>query len=145
MLAMVLITLAIVVLRYVFSSPAILLQESVVYLHGLAFLLGIPYALKQGAHVRVDLLYAGLTSRRQTVVDLAGHLLLLLPTSAVIFWYSLPYVANSWRVLEGSSEVGGIPAVFALKTLLPIMAALLALQGIAQIAKAVQQLRANNA
>jgi TRAP-type mannitol/chloroaromatic compound transport system permease small subunit len=43
-------------------------------------------------------------------------------------------VENSWRITEGSSEVGGIPGVFLLKTLLPVTAALIFLQGLASIA-----------
>ena len=140
-LIMVLITMAIVILRYAFGIGAIPLQELVVYLHGALFLLGIPYALKTRAHVRVDLIYSRLSERRQSQIDLAGHLLFLLPVAAFIFYISLPYVAASWRVLEGSPEVGGLPAVFVLKTLLPVSAALLFLQGLAEIGTSVAKLR----
>ena len=57
-LAMVLVTLVVVVLRYVFNVGAIPLQEAVMYMHGVLFLLGIPYGLRQGTHVRVDIFYA---------------------------------------------------------------------------------------
>jgi TRAP-type mannitol/chloroaromatic compound transport system permease small subunit len=82
-----------------------------------------------------------MSERRQALVDVTGHLLFLLPVSLLIFWTSLPYVANAWRVLEGSSEVGGVPAVFLLKTLIPIMALLLGLQGLNEIVRGVQRLR----
>ena len=58
----------------------------------------------------------------------------LLPVAGFMVWVSLPYAANSWQILEGSSEVGGIPAVFLLKTLIPLTGALLIFQGIAGIA-----------
>lgn len=131
--AMVAGTLIIVLLRYVFSQGAIALQESVLYLHGIAFMLGIPYALKVDAHVRVDLIYSRLGETGRTVVNLVGHLLFLVPVSVTIIAVSYPYAARSWRILEGSSEVGGLPAVFLLKTLIPVAAALLLLQGIAEI------------
>ena len=51
-----------------------------------------------------------------------------------MIWVSLPYVSNSWQILEGSSEVGGIPGVFLLKTLIPLTGALLFCQGIAGVA-----------
>jgi TRAP-type mannitol/chloroaromatic compound transport system permease small subunit len=134
-LFMVLATVTIVVLRYVFSIGAIPLQESVMYMHGMLFLIGIPYGLKQDTHVRVDIIYSRLSARDKSRVDIAGHLLFLLPVSAFILITSLPYVAASWRVLEGSSEVGGIPGVFLLKTLIPVMASLLFLQGLSEIVK----------
>ena len=144
-LLMVLVTLAVVVLRYAFDTGAIVLQESVVYMHGLLFLLGIPYALNINAHVRVDIIYSRLEPPRRRMIDLAGHVLFLLPVAGFIFVTSLPYVAASWQVLEGSPEVGGIPAVFLLKTLIPVMAAALFLQGLAAILSLVLDKEANTA
>ncbi len=138
---MVVITMVVVVLRYAFNGGSILLQESVLYLHALVFLLGIPYALKHDAHVRVDIVYTRLDPRRRAMVDLAGHLLFLVPVSLAIVIYSQPYVARSWRILEASPEVGGIPGVFLLKTLIPVTAALLLLQGIAEIVRCIRTLR----
>ena len=132
-LAMVLITLAVVLMRYLFNIGAIPLQESVMYLHGVLFMLGIPYGLSQDTHVRVDLLYSRLGEAQQRYIDIAGHLLFLIPVALFIFITSLPYVAASWRVLEGSAEVGGIPGVFLLKTLIPVMAVLLFVQGVSEI------------
>ena len=77
-------------------------------------------------------------------IDLVGHGLFLIPVAGFIFFTSLPYVAASWRILEKSSEVGGLPAVFALKTLIPLMAALLFLQGASEIIKRLTQLRTMN-
>lgn len=138
---MVVATVAIVVLRYALNQGSILLQDTVLYLHGLTFLLGIPYALKQDSHVRVDLLYSRLGQRGRALVNLLGHLLFLVPVSVAILVYSHTYVANSWRILERSPEVGGLPAVFLLKTLIPLMAVLLLLQGVAEIVRCVAVLR----
>ena len=138
---MVVVTVVVVGLRYGLATSSIFLQESVMYMHGAVLMLGISYALKENRHVRVDIFYARMSERRQVLVDVTGHLLFLLPVSLLIFWTSLPYVANAWRVLEGSSEVGGVPAVFLLKTLIPIMALLLGLQGLNEIMRGVQRLR----
>jgi len=132
---MVAVTLLIVVLRYAFDQGSIVLQESVLYLHGLVFMLGIPYALKNDAHVRVDLIYGRLGVRGRACIDLLGHVLFLVPVCVALFLYSRPYVAGSWRIFEGSSEVGGIPAVFLLKTLIPVTAGLLLLQGISEMVR----------
>ena len=136
-LIMVVVTLLVVVLRYVFDVGAIALQESVMYMHGLVFLLGIPYGIAQNTHVRVDIVHGRLSESCRQRFELAGHVLFLLPVAGFIFVMSLPYVAASWRVLEGSPEVGGIPAVFLLKTLVPVMAALLFLQGLSEIMRIV--------
>ena len=127
-LGMVAVTCVVVVLRYAFDTGAIFLQESVVYMHGAAFLCGLAYALQHDAHVRVDLLYSRMPEMRKATVNLVGHVLLLMPLCATIVIVSWPYAAESWAVLEGSPEVAGIPAVFLLKTLIPVSAALLLLQ-----------------
>ncbi|HEX7036242.1 MAG TPA: TRAP transporter small permease subunit [Pseudomonadales bacterium] len=138
---MVLGTTLIVVLRYALNEGSILLQEAVLYLHAVVFMLGIPYTLKADGHVRVDLVYSRLGPRARTVIDLIGHVLFLLPVAGVLLLYSQSYVARSWRILEGSSEVGGIPGVFLLKTLIPVLAVLLVLQGLAEIARGIRTLR----
>ncbi len=137
---MVAVTVVVVLLRYVFDMSSIFLQESVMYMHGFVLMLGISYGLKENRHVRVDIFYARMSARQQTLVDLIGHLLCLLPVSILILWTSLPYVGSAWRVLEGSSEVGGIPAIFLLKTLVPTMAVLLGLQGLNEIVRGVLRL-----
>lgn len=141
---MVLVTLAVVILRYAFGQGSILLQESVMYMHALTFMLGIPYALKEDAHVRVDLFYSRLGSRGRALVNLTGHLLALVPVAIVMVLYSRNYVANAWRVGEGSAEVGGIPGIFLLKTLIPVCAGLLLLQSVAEIGRCLIALRSRS-
>ncbi|MDQ7016633.1 MAG: TRAP transporter small permease subunit [Gammaproteobacteria bacterium] len=134
-LLMVLVTFLIVVLRYGFNLGWISMQESVVYMHALLFLLASAYTLKLDGHVRVDIVYQTLSLRGRAWVDLLGTLLLLFPMSLFILWLSWEYVGNSWALLEGSREAGGLPLVFALKTAIPVMAILLIVQGSADIAR----------
>lgn len=124
-------TCIVVALRYALGVGAIALQESVIYMHCLALSAGLAYTLGRDQHVRVDLLYARMGERGKSWVNLCGHLLLLVPTCVCIAAVSLPYAVRSWAILEGSPEVGGVPAVFLLKSLLPASAMLLALQGLA--------------
>ena len=128
-LGMVLITFTVVVLRYLFETGSIALQESVTYLHAAVFMLGAAYTLKHDGHVRVDILYQKFTPRARAWVDLLGTLLLLFPVCLFILFASLRYVADSWLIQEGSREAGGLDAVFLLKTAIPVMAVLLLLQG----------------
>ncbi|MBN2887083.1 MAG: TRAP transporter small permease subunit [Chromatiaceae bacterium] len=134
-LAMVLVTFAVVVLRYVFDLGWIALQESVTYMHGALFMLGIAYTLKRDGHVRVDIFYQRLSRRARAWIDLGGTLLLLLPVAMLILWYGWDYVAESWRVREASREAGGLPGVYLLKSLILLMPLLLLVQGLALAAR----------
>ena len=140
-LGMVALTCVVVALRYVFDTGAIFLQESVVYLHGAALLAGLSYALKHDAHVRVDVLYSRLTPRARSRVNMVGHALFLAPLAVAIIVLSWGYAADSWAVLEGSQEEGGVPAVFLLKTLLPLAALLLLLQVVALLLREISASR----
>ena len=131
-LALVLVTFAVVVLRYLFQVGWIAMQESILYLHASLFLLGAAYTLKKDGHVRVDIFYRGFTARRKALVDLLGSLFLLLPVCSFLLWVSWDYVASAWALREGSPESGGLPFVYLLKTLIPLAALLLILQGVSQ-------------
>jgi len=129
-LCMVLITFSVVILRYLFQSGSIALQESVSYLHACVFMLGAAYTLKHDGHVRVDIIYRTLSARGKAWINLAGSVLFLLPVCAFILYASREYVAASWTMREGSQEDGGLDEVFLLKTAMPVMAVLLLLQGL---------------
>ena len=135
-LAVVLVQFAVVVLRYAFGVGSIWLSESVIYGHAAMFMLAAAWTLQENGHVRVDVFYSDASPRTKALVDLLGALLLLLPFMAVIAWFALPYVARSWMVFERSRESSGLPFVYLLKTLIPLFALLMALQGIAQAIRA---------
>jgi TRAP-type mannitol/chloroaromatic compound transport system permease small subunit len=136
LLFMVLAEFALVLMRYVLGVGSIWLQESVIYAHAALFMLAAAWTLAADAHVRVDIFYADASPRTKAIVDLFGALLLLLPFALALLYLSFPYVARSWAILEGSRETSGLPAVFLLKSLIPLFAALLALQGVAQALRA---------
>ncbi|MBZ9539900.1 TRAP transporter small permease subunit [Modicisalibacter tunisiensis] len=132
-MAMMLIQFLIVVLRYLFNFNSIPMQESVMYMHATLFLLAAGYTLKHDGHVRVDIFYRTFSPRKQAWVDLLGTLLLLLPFMVFVIATSLGYVGKSWAILEGSPDTGGIHGVFLLKTLIPLFAGLMILQGIGEV------------
>jgi TRAP-type mannitol/chloroaromatic compound transport system permease small subunit len=140
-LAMVLITFAVVLLRYVFAIGWVWMQESYVWLHGIVFMLGAGYTLLHQGHVRVDIFYRDAAPRRKALVDLFGSLLLLLPVVGLIFWVSLDYVADSWARLEESREAGGMPGLFLLKTVILGFCVLLGLQGLSLAGRSLLVLR----
>lgn len=136
-LAMVLVTCAVVVLRYAFNLGWIALQESITYLHAVVFMLGAAYTLRHDGHVRVDIFYRRFSPRGQAWVDLFGTLLLLTPVCVFILWASWDYAAAAWSLREGSRDAGGLPLVYLLKSVIPLMALLLLLQGIAQMLRSL--------
>jgi TRAP-type mannitol/chloroaromatic compound transport system permease small subunit len=140
-LAMVVGMFLIVLLRYLFAVGFIWMQESVTWMHATIFMLGAAWALRSGDHVRVDVFYKKMSPRRQGWVDLLGTLLLLLPMCGYIFFESLPYVQQSWEIRERSREASGLPGLFLLKTLIPLTALLLALQGVSDLVRAARRIR----
>ena len=131
-IAVVLLQFALVVARYLFGLGSVWLSETVVYAHATLFMLAAAWTLQAGGHVRVDIFYADASARAKALVDLIGALLLLLPFMLVLLCLSAPYAMRSWAILEHSQETSGLPIVFLLKTLIPLFAILMALQGIAQ-------------
>lgn len=130
----------VVVLRYGFEVGSIGLQEGVTYLHASIFMLGAAYTLKQDAHVRVDILYRNFSPRGKAWVNSLGGIIFLLPLCIYIFFISWDFVVQSWQIREVSTEPGGIPAVFLLKTLIPVMAINLGLQAMAEILRSAMVL-----
>ncbi len=139
-LVMMVLTCTIVVLRYGFSLGSIVLQESVGYLHAVLFLSAMAFTLKQDGHVRVDIFYRRLNRNQKAWVNAVGSLIFLLPVCSFIVYSSWDFVINSWRVKESSPNAGGIPMVYLLKTLIPVAAILLALQGGGEVLRSLLQL-----
>lgn len=130
-LALVLLQFGVVLLRHVFGVSYVFLGEGVLYLHAALFMLGAGYTLLVDGHVRVDIFYGRLSPRGRRLVDLGGALFFLLPSMVAVLVFSWPSVRNSWAVMEGAISVGGIPAAFLLKSLIPAFCLLLIVQGLA--------------
>lgn len=137
---MVITTCVIVIARYLLDYGSIGLQESVIYMHGMVFMLGIAYTLKEQGHVRVDVLNERLPRKLRISIDIVGHLVFLMPVAIFILWTSIDYVSFSWSLRESSGQPGGLPGVYLLKTMIPLMAILLILQGLSEILKGVSEL-----
>lgn len=128
---MVLVQFIIVVLRYVFGISDIALSESVLYMHGFLFMIGAGYTFLHDGHVRVDFFYQTASPRTRDMIDLFGAVFLVIPSMMVFLWFTWPFIRSSWRILEGPQSVGGIPALFLLKSLIPAFCILLAVQALA--------------
>lgn len=143
-LLMVLVQFTVVMMRYVFGLSSVWMQESIIYLHGILFMLAAGYTLYNDGHVRVDIFYREASAKYKATIDLIGTLLFLWPVCVLIIYVSWPYVASSWSVLEGSRETSGIPGVFLLKTVIPIFAVIVILQGVSTVIRSVITLGSND-
>lgn len=126
-----------VIMRYLFNTSYVFIQELEWYLFGVLFLLGAGYTLYVDGHVRVDVLYQRFGRKGQAWVNLFGVLLFLLPGCVVVFDTAWQFFMQSVSQLEGSPDPGGIPARFVLKFFIPLSFFLIGLQGISLALKSL--------
>ena len=144
-LFMVLVTFVVVLMRYIFDTGYIWLQESVVWMHAFVFMIGAAYTLQQEEHVRVDIFYRQMNPKRRAWVDFIGVIVFLLPLCAFLGWKAIDYVAASWTLQEASRESGGLPYPFIplLKSVLVVMPITVGLQGLALLSRSIRTIRSN--
>ena len=143
-LALILLTLLIVydaLSRYLFHSGSIALQELEWHLFDLIILLGISYALKEGAHVRVDIFYANFSTKTQAVVNILSQLLFILPFSILIIYVGFDFVMQSFVQLEGSCDPGGLPYRYLIKSVMIVSFIFVILQSVSELIKCMKELR----
>ena len=140
-LLMTLLTFLVVLLRYGFNAGWIWMQESITYLHATVFMVAAAWALQADEHVRVDIFYRERSERYRAWVDLAGTVLFLLPFSLFMIYIGWDYVASAWSVRETSSEPGGLPLVWLLKSLVLVLPALLLLQAVVTARACIRAVR----
>jgi len=142
-LFMVIVTFIVVIMRYVFDAGLIWMQESVVWMHAVVFMLGAAYTLRAEEHVRVDIFYRTMSERRRAWVDLIGVIVFLMPLCAFLAWASFDFVTQSWSIGESSRESGGLPYPFVplLKSVQLLMPIAVSLQGLSLLVRSVKTLR----
>lgn len=136
-LASLLLCFLVVVQRYAFATTHLWMQDLYVWLNGAMFMAVAGYTLLIDGHVRVDILYRPASRRGKAICDLVGVLVFLLPFCAVVAIWGLPYVAQSWGLREASENPGGMQGLFILKGFILVFVALVALQGLAMLARSV--------
>jgi TRAP-type mannitol/chloroaromatic compound transport system permease small subunit len=102
------------------------------HLFGVLTLLGGTYALHHDTHVRVDLVYQKLSPRGRAIVDILGHLLMLIPFCLLIAWLSQHFVSMSY-VSGERSNYGGLTDRYLIKAMLPIGLVFLAIGALGQV------------
>lgn len=142
-LFMIIVTFVVVVMRYVFDAGFIWLQESVVWMHAVVFMLGAAYTLRDEDHVRVDVFYRVMSPRHRAWVDLIGVVIFLFPLCAFLAFNTWDFVLQSWSIHEASREPGGLPYPFIplLKSVILVMPVTVALQGLSLCLRSLRTVR----
>ncbi len=130
-----------VVMRYMFNDVSIGMQELEWHLYATVFLLGISYSLRHDGHVRVDIIYEGLSAKMQGWVDLVGVLIFLLPFTLLVFYYGLDFVIESWSLSERSGDPGGLLYRWAIKSMIPISFMSMAISGVGLVLHSINRIR----
>nr|WP_325248807.1 TRAP transporter small permease subunit [Amylibacter sp.] len=136
-LGIVAVCFTVVVQRYVFAVSYVWMQDLYIWLNGAMFTGVAGFALLRDDHVRVDIFYRPASIKRKALIDLVGVVLFLLPFTWIVYIYSMPFVKRSWGYWEASSNVGGMPGLFILKSFIIGFAVLLALQGLAMAIRSI--------
>ena len=139
-LALVVVIFIDVVMRYLFNTSFVFTQELEWHLFGFIFLIGAGYTLLHDGHVRVDIIYQRLGYKGQAWVNLIGVILFLIPGCLMVIITSWKFAANSFLMLEGSPDPGGIPFRFVLKGCIPVGFGLLLMQGFSLAIHSILQL-----
>jgi TRAP-type mannitol/chloroaromatic compound transport system permease small subunit len=124
-----------VIMRYGFKKGNIAVQEMEWHIFAVVFLIGAAYSLKKDAHVRVDILYTKLSTKKRAWIDLMGTFIFLIPFSIMVIYSTSNFIESSWAVREVSPDPGGLPGRYILKAMIPAGFVLLILQGISQAIK----------
>lgn len=124
----------------IFGTATVKWLESAFYFQAIIITLGAAATLLAGQHVRVDIFHERMGTKARARVDLVGFYVLLAPVCLLIIWNSQTFVGFAWMTLEGSTESNGIRGVFLLKTLIPIFALTLIMQGLAIALRAAMAL-----
>ena len=126
--------------RYLFQTGSIALQELEWHLFDIVILLGIGYTLQQNLHVRVDIFYDSFSERTRNIVDIFAFCFFIFPFSLLIIYIGFDFVMLSFHQLEGSSNPGGLPYRYIVKSLMPLAFVLLGLQVLSELIKRIKAL-----
>lgn len=124
-------------MRYALGMPTTWAADVTVMMYGSMFMLGSAYAMLQAAHVRTDIFWDRFSVRAKGIIDSAAYLLLFLPVMVVIFAISIDDLALSWQIDERSAASLWRPVLWPFRAVVPAAAALMFVQGISELLKAL--------
>ncbi|GAB3488010.1 TRAP transporter small permease subunit [Marinomonas epiphytica] len=130
-----------VLMRYVFNDVSIAMQELEWHLYAAIFLLGIPYGIQHGGHVRVDLIYENLSIRSKAWIDLFGCVFFLLPFTLLVGYYGISFAHEAYSLGETSGDPGGLPYRWIIKAVIPFAFFSMAVSGLGMVIRSINVIR----
>ena len=127
-----------VISRYVFNSPTIWAFEVGYMAMGANFLLGAAFALREKAHIRIDVAYSHFPPRGKALVDVVGYALVFIPFGAWLSYRLAEYAWTAFETGETSGESAWNPPIWPLRVVFFLGFALLTLQAVAELAKSLR-------
>jgi len=110
------------------------------YLFAGVFLLGSGFAFMRNVHVRIDFISSKLSKRTNTLIDILGIVLFIVPLCLMMVWLSWPLFSNALATGEMSQNAGGLirwPAYL----LMPLGFGLLLVQALSELIKRIAYLK----
>lgn len=129
-----------VLARYLLNDVSIALQELEWHLFAAMFLFGVPFTLRAGGHVRVDLIYERLTPNGRAWIDLLGTLIFLFPFCYLVTWFGIDFVKEAYELGESSGDPGGLPYRWIIKAAIPVSFGFMAVSGLGLLLNSVNTL-----
>jgi TRAP-type mannitol/chloroaromatic compound transport system permease small subunit len=102
------------------------------YLYAILFMLAGAYALSRAQMVRGDIFYRLWPVKVQGAVDLFLYVFAFWPAIIALVSVGAQWAAASWAIGERSFTTGAAPPLYPLKTVIPLAALLMAIQGVAE-------------
>ena len=119
-----------VISRYGFNQPTEWALDVTTQSFGALFMLGAPFALLKGAHVRTDMLWEKFTDRNKGLIDLIAFIILFMPTMIVLTYISIDDFFYSMSINERSNTTSWQPIIWPLRAVIPLSCALMAIGAI---------------
>jgi TRAP-type mannitol/chloroaromatic compound transport system permease small subunit len=126
-----------VFMRYVLRAPTNWAFDLSYFMYGALFIMAGAYTLSRNGHVRGDVVYRLMPQRVQASIDLVLYIIFFMPAFIALLYYGIPYAMQSWSIHEVSIYSPTGAPVYPHKTLIPIAAALMILQGLAEIVRCI--------
>lgn len=122
-----------VVMRYFFRASSVAMQEMEWHLFTIVFMFGISYALKENAHVRVDMFYDNMKPKKQAFINIFGAILFIIPFSILIIKGGYTYAFEAYSLNEISPDPGGLTHRWIIKSAIAVSFILLIISTISFI------------
>jgi len=118
-----------VVTRRMLNHPSVWTFETSTQLYGFHFMILGALTLQMGRHISVDIIVDRFSRRTRAILDMVLYLVFFFPFIIVLLIESTPFALESWKIFETSFTVFA-PPVYPIKTVIPVTALLLLLQGV---------------